>query len=543
MRCKGGFDPNWRGFRRKNYKDLAVFHRLMEKEEFYHQPTLPNLTGGEKQFLPFPERIGPYKIDTLLSKGGMRYLIHPEMVSQFLKEAKIIALTDHPNIIKLYGQGEWENGLYIAMEFVQGISLKQFIMQQNLSIRSSLDIILQVAYALLHLHTHGVIHRDLKPENIIITENGQVKVIDFGIAQLTYETEKASHLGKGRFIGTPSYMSPEQKRDPLHVTYAADIYSLGVITFELIIGKLSYGSIQLSLLPPDLQKIVEKALKPSLEERYQDIVDFITDISKYLKSQAIDRMQTREIERKEIWERLEEGHQDLLPSSCPKWRPFDIGYSQSQTTSALGFFYDFIRFADQTYLIVMGELNQNHVHSIAYVGLLKGMIQSLTRSFLLSSDKHFEPILFITALNEMLSYERKDRYFAFHLLHLLPQKNRLSFISCGYDPLVHLPSETTVPRFLQSQNPLLGLDPNYDFYETTENWNEGDLLILHSFNPQTKEAKEIKNLEELFKAILPTRLQLSAQVQAENLLQDLFKASPSTVENFSKSIMTIHRIV
>src|SRR5690606_36400224 len=108
-------------------------------------------------------------------------------IKQFLKEAEIIALSNHPNIVKLYGQGEWEKGLYIAMEFIQGVSLTQFILQNSLSIKRSLEILLQVAYALLHLHSHGVIHRDLKPENILITENGGVKVIDFGIAQLEQE--------------------------------------------------------------------------------------------------------------------------------------------------------------------------------------------------------------------------------------------------------------------------------------------------------------------------------------------------------------------
>ena len=147
-----------------------------------------------------------------------KYMTHPEMVQRFSKEAEIINQTNHPNIIKLYGHGKWENGLYIAMEFAQGISLKQLILQQNLTVRSALDTILQVAYALLHLHSHGVIHRDLKPENILITNHGQIKVIDFGIAQLHADKSNDLLARKGQFIGTPTYMSPEQKRDPLNVS-------------------------------------------------------------------------------------------------------------------------------------------------------------------------------------------------------------------------------------------------------------------------------------------------------------------------------------
>jgi len=296
-------------------------------EDFHKQSTLPNLTEGEKKPFPYPSLIGPYKVETLLGKGGMsflylgldpkdhspiaikvlspKYLAHPEMVQQFLKEAEIIALTDHPNIIKLKKQGIWENGLYIAMEFIQGISLKQFIMQQNFSPKTCIEIVLQVAYALLHLHTHGVIHRDLKPENILITEGGSVKVIDFGIAQLIYDKKAALISKREKFLGTPDYMSPEQKKDPLNITFGADIYSLGVITFELLVGKLSFGSIQLSLLPKDLQVIVEKALALSLNERYHDIVDFITDLSTYLKKEQ-QRGKGEGI--KEVWEHVEESH-------------------------------------------------------------------------------------------------------------------------------------------------------------------------------------------------------------------------------------------
>ncbi|HEY5259155.1 MAG TPA: serine/threonine-protein kinase, partial [Rhabdochlamydiaceae bacterium] len=267
----------------------------MTDKSFYKQPTLRETAPSAAKPSPIPSKIGPYQIDSVLNKGGMSllylglhpetkqplaikvllpaYVTHPEMIERFLQEAEIIALTNHPNIVKLYGQGTWEGGLYIAMEFIQGISLSQFIMQHSLSLKRSLDIVLQVAYALCHLHTHRVIHRDLKPENILITEDGEVKVIDFGIAALHDEGNPSQSKS---FMGTPSYMAPEQKEDSSKASYSSDIYALGIITYELVVGKLSYGVLNLSLVPKGLRTILEKALAVSPKERYQDIVDFIT---------------------------------------------------------------------------------------------------------------------------------------------------------------------------------------------------------------------------------------------------------------------------
>ena len=158
----------------------------MEKK-FFHLPTLPSANREKK--ITVPKKIGPYEIDCFFNSGGMsdlylgrkpnsttlyvikilteEFVKNPKLKTVFLKEAQIIALADHPNIVKLYGQGEWDKGLYIAMEFIQGVSLKQFIVEHSLSIKKTIDIILQTSYALLHLHSHAVIHRDLKPENIV----------------------------------------------------------------------------------------------------------------------------------------------------------------------------------------------------------------------------------------------------------------------------------------------------------------------------------------------------------------------------------------
>lgn len=533
----------------------------MESQDFYKQDTLPNLTKNQEGPPSLHlEKIGPYKVDTLLSKGGMSYLylaLHPEgfpiaikvllpkymaspeMVQRFLKESEIIGLTNHPNIIKLYGQGRWEKGLYIAMEFVQGISLKQFIRQQTLSTRSSLEIILQVAYALLHLHTHGVIHRDLKPENILITESGQVKVIDFGIAQLQVEKEEPSSLYKGQLLGTPSYMSPEQRKNPLQVTIATDIYSLGVITFELLFGKLSYGFVQLSLLPKHLRKIVEKATEPAIEERYQDIVDMILDVSNVLKDLSKEekkKLPSRDL--KEIWTSIEQGWKKLLPPSLPKCNSFEIGCFPPRFHEILGIYYDFFRFADGSYLLFFAKVNDDLLESLGEMGLLKGMVQSLVEGAKRSSTSPFHLFPFITELSTLLASQTYKVSYSFYTLHLSPSENCFSFISCSSQLLLHLTQGSGGLHLLHSDNPLLGKDPYHTFYETRENWGRGDSLILYPFS--SLEEKERRKVETSFFTLLPPLRDLSVQPQAEKIASSLQMLFPSFPPPF---ILTIHRLI
>jgi len=533
------------------------------KRGFHKQSTLPNLTAGQQAPVDeMPKNIGPYRIETQLNKGGMGflylglhsqtnlpvvvkvlsplYMTHPEMVSQFLKEAEIIALADHPNIIKLYGQGEWEGGLYIAMEFIRGISLKQFILQQHLSIRSSLEIVLQVAYALLHLHTHGVVHRDLKPENILITEDGNVKVIDFGIAQLSKEGGRVSlSFKQGQFVGTPSYVSPEQKKDPLHVPFAADIYSLGVIAFELIIGQLSFGKLQLSLLPEKLKKIVQKALEPALEDRYEDVVDMITDITSYLKLETVNKSIRFCETLKEVWKCLEESHKELLPESVPKWDAFDMGMVKFHRDTDLGSYYDFFRLVDQSYLIVLAEYMQSSIQGFSCSAVLKGMVRGLIHKYLTDNNLTFHPIAFISALNEMLVSPSKKVCFIFQLLYFSPLEDQFSFISCGSGSLIHLPVDTQRARFFSKQNPPLGDAPYHDFYETTENWSEGDLLILHPFDIEKYE----KDFEEKLQSIINEHRTLSAQSQVEAVFTSINRVFPDLVKtSLTTSLLSIQRI-
>lgn len=245
-----------------------------------------------------PRVIGPYQIEVLLDSSRISHLYlardaqtekpllvkvlapehraSPAMLERFFREAKIIAMTDHPNIVHLLAQGTWEGGIYIAMEFIHGISLRHFITEGALSEHRIFEIIQSVGHALCHLHAHGIIHRDLKPENILITESGKVKVIDFGIALIT-DTHQPD--GRTLFIGTPAYMSPEQKKSPESISYETDLYALGVIFYELITGNLSHGVIEFDKVPKHLRPLLEKTLAPNPKHRFHDIVAFLTDLN------------------------------------------------------------------------------------------------------------------------------------------------------------------------------------------------------------------------------------------------------------------------
>ena len=221
----------------------------MDHLDLQHQETLPTFIGDASP--PEISHIGKYKIEAPLSRGSMSYLylaLDPEngrqvvikvlapalsekkeLIDRFLAETEIIEKTSHENIVQVYDSGKWEKGLFIAMERIHGISLTRFIVDNAFCKKRSLEIILSISYALLHLHTHHIIHRDLKPENILITEEGGVKLLDFGIAELKKKSRYKKRSVEKGIVGTPSYMSPEQKTDPSSVDYNTDIYALAVI--------------------------------------------------------------------------------------------------------------------------------------------------------------------------------------------------------------------------------------------------------------------------------------------------------------------------
>ena len=514
----------------------------MAGDSFPKQPSHPSGVpeGSPAPLAPIPKFIGPYKIETLLEKGGMsllylgthpetkepvtvkvlsqRFLSNPEVVKRFLKEAEIIAMANHPNIVKLYGYGEWESGLYIAMEFIQGISLRQYLLQTPASLTKSLEIILDISYALCHLHTHGVIHRDLKPENILLTEAGTIKLIDFGISQLL--TDKKDMYGsKGRFIGTPIYMSPEQKENPETVSYPSDIYSLGIIAYELILGKLCHGQVHLSLMPKGIQKILSKTLQYKPENRYHDIVDFISEITAYLQSSTLQKDKKPADMISELSENLHQAFELLLPTAVPVWPLLSIGMAAHKSLSQEGVYYDFFQTEAHSYGVLSAESPARGAEGILQLASFRGMIKALHHL----ADK---PVELITQLNAILSQQITPHPFTLSYQVLSPDEGEFHFISCQSSYLHNFSIKENKIRLVDTENPMLGAAPHAHFSEIIQPFSEDNVLFLASFVPHFP---KISEENEMITHLISSTLQehyLETPQKIADLVQRKIRLSP-----------------
>ncbi len=213
---------------------------------------------------------------------------------RFTREARALAKLNHPNIVTLYEFGETGGQFYFLMEFVDGVNLRQLLNNSRLSAREALAIVPQICDALQFAHDHGIVHRDIKPENILLDRRGRVKVADFGLAKImggeSGEPAASAHppagstslTDAGKVMGTPRYMSPEQKENPGEVDHRADIYALGVVFYQMLTGELPGKRIE----PPSkkvqidvrLDEIVLRALEKKPELRFQQASVFKTQL-------------------------------------------------------------------------------------------------------------------------------------------------------------------------------------------------------------------------------------------------------------------------
>lgn len=244
-----------------------------------------------------PARLGFYDVAEKIGQGGMaivykgvqsslnravaikvlppQFAATPELLARFEREASIVAQLAHSNIVQVIDRGRQANLLYIVMEYVDGDSLDKLIQAGGMPVCQIIDFATQICDGLDYAHKAGVIHRDLKPSNILVdTRTNRVKIADFGIAALETSNSALATLTVERSaIGTMNYMSPEQRADAHTVTSATDIFSFGVILYEMITGRLPAGHFKApSMIRPDIplgfDTIVNRCLAESPADRY-----------------------------------------------------------------------------------------------------------------------------------------------------------------------------------------------------------------------------------------------------------------------------------
>lgn len=206
-----------------------------------------------------------------------------QFTERFNREAKALARLNHPNIVTIFDFGHSDGFFFLVMEFVNGVNLRQAMSAKRFSPAEALAIVPKICDALQYAHEQGVLHRDIKPENILLDSQGRVKIADFGIAKLAGENAEAVTLtGTGSALGTPHYMAPEQFSQPGEVDHRADIYSLGVVFYELLTGELPLGRFAAPSLRTPLDQridgIVLRALERERELRQKDARELKTQV-------------------------------------------------------------------------------------------------------------------------------------------------------------------------------------------------------------------------------------------------------------------------
>lgn len=266
-------------------------------------------------------KYGRYKIVERLGKGSMgevflahdphidrkialkvlhkEHLTRKEIAKRFVKEAKAIGRLSHPYIVSVYDVGQAHGTIYIAMEYLEGQPLHKILKSNRLDTTSVVKIGRQVATALDYAHKKGIVHRDIKPSNLMITKDLEVKLTDFGIARFD-DPSYTLQTRSGDILGTPAYMSPEQIAGEV-VDKRSDIYSLGVILYELLVGQRPFKGNNLNALfnaitqhnfsppkkanpaiPSDLNGVILKSMEKNPGRRYQSGAELAKDLGAYL---------------------------------------------------------------------------------------------------------------------------------------------------------------------------------------------------------------------------------------------------------------------
>ena len=249
---------------------------------------------------------GPVPAGTVVAVKVLRqeYMHDPDLVRRFKNESKAISLLNHPNIVKVYDVSVNDNLQYIVMEYVDGMTLREYLNERGgkLTSRETVHFISQILKALDHAHHNGVVHRDIKPQNIMLLDNGQLRMMDFGIARIS---RAENQLTGGKAMGSVHYISPEQAKGD-ETDFTSDIYSVGVMMYEMLSGHLPFDADdvvevaikQISDKPQSLQElapnvphglveITERAMAKRPDNRYASAAEMLSALNAYVENPAI----------------------------------------------------------------------------------------------------------------------------------------------------------------------------------------------------------------------------------------------------------------
>jgi len=210
--------------------------------------------------------------------------LDPDFQGRFVREAKALGALSHPNIVAVHDFGAEGDLFFFVMEFIDGVNLRKVLRDRQFTPEQAFKIVPQLCDALEYAHGEGVIHRDIKPENILIDKKGRVKIADFGLAKLVGNQPQAMLTQTNMVMGTPHYMAPEQVENPKSVDHRADIYSMGVVIYEMLTGELPIGHFELPSkkvqVDVRLDEVVLKALEKDPSRRYQSAGQVKEDVTR-----------------------------------------------------------------------------------------------------------------------------------------------------------------------------------------------------------------------------------------------------------------------
>jgi predicted Ser/Thr protein kinase len=218
-----------------------------------------------------------------------------EFTGRFTREAKALAALSHPHIVQVFDYGRDRGLYYLVMEYVEGTTLRQIMTAGQMTPEAALRYVPQICEALEYAHSRGIIHRDIKPENILVDTRGTLKIADFGLAKMANAAGRSTSQATetGRVMGTAHYMAPEQVRGIASVDHRADIYSLGVVFYEMLTGELPIGKFPApsaqERVDARLDDVVLKTLETEPARRYQRASHVRDDVARITATEAIDR--------------------------------------------------------------------------------------------------------------------------------------------------------------------------------------------------------------------------------------------------------------